>query len=472
MDMAAAGEFSKTMNPSAQSRFLILLAAFAVAAYLSFSPAVFNDPDTSWHLAAGEFILRSGAVPDTDPFSFTFAGSPWIAHEWFAELIMACAFRMGSWGGLALLTGAALFALVLTVGAELEARLPAQRAIAVLAALLLVLAPSILARPHVLAWPLLASWVVVLMKARRAERAPPLAATLLMLAWANLHGSFVLGLVLAGAFGLEALLGSANRKQAFLDWAVFGAASLAASLMTPHGLGGLFFPLQLTAMDSLSLIDEWRPTSLAQDKPFLAVTAGVGVLLLFVRPKISPVRLVVLAALLFMALAHARHQTVLAIVGTLLLAEAVLPSSRSARSGVPSPALILAACSGWALLAAGRLALPVERGNTSAYPVSAIQSVPPEIRRLPVFNSYNFGGPLILNNIRPFIDGRADMYGNAFMFEHRAARVQEAAFGRIVEKWNIRWTILHPEEPLVKLLDQKGWRRTHSDSWAVVQVAP
>ena len=38
--------------------------------------------DTWWHLAAGREIVRAGAVPKTDPFSFTRAGAEWIDHSW------------------------------------------------------------------------------------------------------------------------------------------------------------------------------------------------------------------------------------------------------------------------------------------------------------------------------------------------------------------------------------------------------
>ena len=45
------------------------------------------DPDYFWHLTAGKVIASSG-VPSTDPFSFTWAGKPWTAHEWLSELLM------------------------------------------------------------------------------------------------------------------------------------------------------------------------------------------------------------------------------------------------------------------------------------------------------------------------------------------------------------------------------------------------
>jgi hypothetical protein len=92
------------------------------------------------------------------------------------------------------------------------------------------------------------------------------------------------------------------------------------------------------------------------------------------------------------------------------------------------------------------------------------------LRSQPVLNSYSFGGPLILSGIRPYIDGRADLYGDAFMLgHHRIIGGDTAAFDAAVRKWGINWTILSPEERLVSLLDRDaGWHRIHADRWAVV----
>ena len=46
------------------------------------------DPDVWWHLKTGEYIAQHKSVPHTDPFSYTRAGHPWVAHEWLTELGM------------------------------------------------------------------------------------------------------------------------------------------------------------------------------------------------------------------------------------------------------------------------------------------------------------------------------------------------------------------------------------------------
>ena len=56
----------------------MLLAAVLLPATLGSSQTIFNDGDVSWHIATGEWILDHRAVPYADPFSFTWAGKPWV----------------------------------------------------------------------------------------------------------------------------------------------------------------------------------------------------------------------------------------------------------------------------------------------------------------------------------------------------------------------------------------------------------
>ena len=94
------------------------------------------------------------------------------------------------------------------------------------------------------------------------------------------------------------------------------------------------------------------------------------------------------------------------------------------------------------------------------------------MRTQAVFNGYNFGGPLILAGIKPYIDGRADMYGDAFVLEWwDIVSGDMPKFDRAVRKYDIRWTLLSPKEPLVKQLDASPqWRRYYSDKVGVIHV--
>ncbi len=450
----------------------------AVLVYLSFAPALFNDGDTSWHLAAGRWMIEAGSIPRVDPFSFTHAGQPWTAHEWLAELLMAGAFRLGSWGGLSLLFATSAAATLWIVA--LQARrlaLPSSASAALILALFIVLAPFIVARPHVLAWPLLALWAILMLRAREAGRSPPLSAALLMLLWANLHGSFLFGLLMILPFALEALVADRARMPTIIGWGAFFILSLVAAIATPHGIDGLRFPLAVSRMESLPLIMEWRATDLTESVGFALVLAGMAAFALYRRLRIPPVRLLFLGLLLLMAFAHVRHQALLGIIGSLLLIEPLAQSfgaKTAGGNGRPLPRSVALVIAGSVLLVwAVRLPIDLSPGDSGSNPRTAIAHIPAALRNVPVLNGYGFGGPLILDGIRPFIDGRADLYGDAHMFEHqRIISGDRQAFERALQQWGIGWTILPPDSRLAARLDREpGWRRIHADRWAVIHVA-
>lgn len=456
-------------------RLILAALCLAIPLFLSFSTDLFNDGDTSWHLAAGRLIIDTMSVPDVDPFSFTFLGKPWVAHEWLAEVLMAGAFAAAGWSGLSLLTAFAVGALLLILGLEAKRSLPVVPVAVLLVAVFIVLSPFTLARPHVLAWPLLAAWTVLLLRARESGAAPPLAVAALMLLWANLHGSFVFGLVLIGPFALEALIESKDKVATTVKWGSFGLLSLLLSLATPHGVHGLLFPLQVSSMETLSLIREWHPTQLSDTKGFAVVVLGTLFFGFYRGLKLPPIRALLLILLVYLAFEHVRHQAVLAIVGGLILAG---PIGRALQiRPFPDPQILdrrlIATVVAIVLVgSAVRLAIPMEQPQSGTNPSAAISAIPIDLRSQPVINAYSFGGPLILRGIRPYIDGRADMYGDDYMKDYE--RIMEGdmvAVDAAVARWGITWTILSPGTALVQSLDrQPGWRRVYADQWAVVHV--
>src|SRR6266481_7098925 len=57
------------------------------------------DPDVWWHLKTGQYIAEHHSVPHRDPFSYTRAGQPWVAHEWLTDLLLYQIHRITGWGG-------------------------------------------------------------------------------------------------------------------------------------------------------------------------------------------------------------------------------------------------------------------------------------------------------------------------------------------------------------------------------------
>ncbi|MFP3563258.1 hypothetical protein [Paraburkholderia sp. SIMBA_030] len=112
------------------------------------------------------------------------------------------------------------------------------------------------------------------------------------------------------------------------------------------------------------------------------------------------------------------------------------------------------------------------RTNDHVSPVTALDHVPVGVLHKPVINSYEFGGYLIFRRIKPFIDGRADMYGDHFLADYVTAfSPNRAAFEQIVEKYRIRWALLSAHSPALIMIDAlPQWRRLYADSTAAVYV--
>ena len=60
--------------------------------------------------------------PETDGFSHTFFGKPWIAKEWLSQVLLALAFEIGGWPGVVMLTAGTYAAIAAILTAYLMSR--------------------------------------------------------------------------------------------------------------------------------------------------------------------------------------------------------------------------------------------------------------------------------------------------------------------------------------------------------------
>ncbi len=461
--------------------------------WLPKSPGLLADPDSHWHVTVGNWILAHGAVPTVDVYSFTFAGQPWIAKEWLSQVLLALAYDAGGWGAVAVLCAAAVgFAFALLMRLLLRDIRPLPALLFTVAAIVMT-APHLLARPHVLAFPVMLVWVAGLVRAVEERRAPRPVLLLAMLAWANLHGGFTLGLLLCGAFALEALVGAreaSERKTLFVEWAKFGIAAVLVACITPYGAESMLVTLRIFNLgDALSVISEWQSPNF-QSMPQQELVLLIALYVCLSRGlKLPLVRLLIVLGLLHLFLKYVRNAELLAMLAPLIVAPVLArqwptlrptaePSTglrqRLAALGRPAGRNAIALCLVLgAVYAGGVIRFAGVRPMDDTMPVAALDFIREANLQGNVLNHYGFGGFLINAGVKTFIDGRGELYGGDFIKRYvdivnaRGTRPLEET----LDEFRIDWTLLQKNQAANNVLAHlPNWKRVYGDDIATVFV--
>ena len=476
--------FTNTAATRGAARGLIPLCAGAGAYLFCFFTGnqLLQDSDTFWQIKVGQWIIDHRAVPHSDIFSLLRFGKPWISTEWLSQVLFAGAYSSLGWAGPVILASLAIAATVAVFVYLLNEHLDPARSVLLAMLALLLSMHHLLARPHILAMPVMMAWVGALMAAADRRTYPSFLLLPLMALWASLHGSFVLGLALIAPIALEALWEAEPQRRVALAarWAIFAVGALAASCCTPYGWETLLGVTRILDLGRLlSVISEWQAANFSSFSIFEASLLGLIGFALFRGLVLSFPRIVLLLGLIWMALTHVRNIEIFALLVPLVLAKPVVDQlgwrdTNAETRSVPYVTAFAAATiaiMGWAstvtYMAHHRFTF-----TTTQTPVAAVDLLKQRhIQR--IFNSYQFGGYLISRGIKPFIDGRAELYGEKFVMEFftavEARNVDDLL--RLLDHYRIDATLLVATSPAAQVLDHiPGWKRIYADKIAVIYV--
>lgn len=471
-----------TVRPGGRSSALPLiipgLVVAAVAGLFAFQ-RVF-DGDLWWHLATGRWVLETGRVPRADAFSFATAGAPWVAHSWLAAAAMTLLHRAGGIDALILgkvVIVAAGFALAWLLAVR-AGSWPWVTALA-LCAVVPIAHSQFRERPQILMF-LLVPIFYWLLEGEDAERRQStwVALLLAMIAWANLHGSFFLGVALAGALAFDragqlgwALARHGPDRTSKPLWLSAGlvAALLAATVVNAYGP---WLPLQIFrdfthfAVVRTTTIEEHRALVLA-DNPAFLVLSGVTLLTLAVRGR--RLRLYDLAAFggfTWLAFSSERFTAIAAMLDACLLARNLTPLVERGGAALTAraqrlPRVIAPVLAGTigllgilGLGAAFRVSFAPGREtqwglglNEGRFPSAALRVLSDAGYAGNVFNSWELGGYLLwhLRASRDLVDGRA--LPAHFALLDSLARLDAPAFERWLDERDVGAALLVRRDP-------------------------
>jgi len=472
-----------------------------------------SDTDMWWHLATGRETLAHGLVR-ADIFSWTVNGTSVPTDQWLGQVVMYAAYTLLGWWGIALvrvISVVALISLVAINASVARSVRPLALALATLPALLLTRAIWV-DRPELLGFVFFAALLLLLRVGRgssseregsSSERGESSwgrggstwalgAAVGVIVVWANVHGSFALGVVITVLVCAEGALRDVPRRRAYLACA---AATVLASFATPAGLGtwtapGIHLLSPPRDIQEWNVVDVRTPLGVAY-----VVTLGLVIAAVALGPRVSGRELVVLIPVAFLSLTAARQAPLLAIAAAPLFAvrvDALIRARATAllgaratetlstrgtpslsRDGVPPLAGALGRAGSVsfaiaAMLVIASLAVAPRQPDERAYPVASSQSIPSGDGMLA---RYEWGGWLIWNGVRVYVDGRLTPYVGGVLDDYRRIIAAAPGWRDAIARRGVRALLVVPSDPVAIRALELGWSvRLRSKDFILIAV--
>jgi hypothetical protein len=448
------------------------------------------DPDVWWHLKTGEYIAAHRAVPHTDPFSYTRAAQPWVAHEWLSDLLIYSIQRAAGFGGLIVIFAAtvagAFFLLYLRGGNNSYVT----GIITLLGAW--ATAPLWGVRPQMLSLLLTSLWLLILERSEHNRRL--LWWTLpLTLLWVNLHAGFALGLGLLLLFFagelIEHIFANSNpncfnsrSRSRLAALAVTFLLDLALVRVNPNGAKLYRYPFETLHSRSMqSYIAEWASPNFHKPEylPFLFLLLALVAVAAWSPVRTRPRDLLLLCIGILAALSSTRFLPFFVLVAVPIVAKAFDSkglAAPSSRRRMPYPALWNAAAllffAAFALFHALAVIRHQPKAEAEYFPTAAIYYLQQHPAANPIFNHYDWGGYIIwcLYPRTPvFVDGRADLYGEQIFEEFADTYQLHGNWQKTLEKWMVKTVIVPPDSALATALrTDSRWSISYEDRQAIV----
>ncbi len=415
--------------------------------------------DTFWHRAAGVWMLDHHRVMSHDVFSYTVLGERWITPEWGYDVVLAQSVR--SVGPVAFWLLSAGVAVLTVLAVALRSRLVGAGwtwtgllCVETGAAITLFLDD----RPQMFSYFFLAVLLLLLTLARRSRGWLLWPVPILFVLWANLHGSFLLGLAILFLEVVAAVVRRgvgrvtvSNPLPVAPIAATFVASGL-ATLVNPFGIGVYSSALGITFnQDVRRLIQEWQSPDFHDLSTLAVIVIPVAItvaFLAFSQRDIPAVEAVLAAFLLVSSLDAVRFIPYFAIAWCALAASCPPIEEERLR-----PSLIV-----WPLLAVLGLSFlagpyyPAAKPAPSV-PVQAVAYL--QHHRGRIFSTYLWNDYLDWVGRPVFVDGRTELYtDNGVLSQYLEVADLTTDPDPVLRAHNVQYVLWQPGTPLALYLER------------------
>jgi hypothetical protein len=456
-----------------------------------------TDPDFWWHLRTGQYVWETRSIPRQDIYSYTLPEQPWITHEWLTELGLYAVYATSGQSGLIL-----VFALVIAGSfALLYLRCSGRPYLASFVVVLAAITSAVTwgVRPQMLSLLLSSVFLYILYLYGHGHKGLVWLMPPLMVLWANLHGSFLMGLVLPATslVGGAIDLALGREQQARLTWRdlrrllVVVVLTALAPVVNPNGIGLLVYPFGTLGSPAMQqYIMEWFSPDfhLVQFQPFLLFILVLLASLGLSRRIPSATDFLFVLGFGYASFLSARHIPFFVLTTTPMLTDQLLDVWRGwrlleqfklRRHRAAGKQIIV----NWLLLAVLTLGVTLQIAGTlsrneaaqrEAFPVDAVDFLVEYEITGNMYNLYHWGGYLVWR-LYPeqavFIDGRADVYGDAFIEEYLRVYQLREGWSEPLASYDVEVVLIDRASALSTVLNENlAWDRAYADEIAAVFV--
>ena len=453
-----------------------------------------SDGDFWFHLKTGEYILNTGLVPKQELFSFTAFGKPWIAHGWLAGAIFYAIYST-----IGLYSLMFIFAVLATVAFWIVFRQsdghPLIRSFGILLGACTVL-PNLGVRPRIFSLVFASVFLALLTDHLQRNGRSIWWLVPLMVLWVNLHGGFLIGLLLIGFTLVGIPLDDWTEGKKFRDsWprmrvlCLVLLGCLAAVALNPYGLRMYALPLDVlqTPVFQEKVIDFLSPNFHEREMLPFSILALLTIWALALSPKrVRASQLLLFLGTFYSSLQTQRNIMIFSLVAVPLFVEyfqSWFDSTSLTRLFTTSRTALVpeqrkTALSVFLLLPLALFAIPLERvvykpprQETSDVPIKAVEYMKSQqITGNTITVPNIWGGYLIwaLPANRVYIDGR-NAYPPEFVKEYvqitEGLRDWRAPFN----KYGVRNAIVIKSSVMAReLSDAADWQKVYEDEMAIV----
>jgi hypothetical protein len=455
------------LNKLIPNAFIFPLFVIATAVFIFVSRPVEGFPDVYWHIFGGDYI-RAHGVPQFDPWAAGNQDQNWFNISWLFDIVLSHIVEWFSIEGLSLVRSLAYAFVACIIFRNIYARnVGLEVTLIVTAAVCFVMVMFLSARPHIVTYALALIFHHILHRSREQNKIAYIL-PLWMILWVNCHGGFLIGFLLFGAYGVEALI---SQKTLWLKHLIAaGVLCVVATLINPLGLG--LVEASILSMDSFmtEYIREWQPTA-----PFGDMTTSIFFLIFLIStnlndPKISIADKIVAFGFLLLGLDSVRNFPLFAILAAPYVAICISNFKPIIEQDIEKTARTLKgkiiAIFGSAACLCAILFLGNGNPNASLVKMNGLkEAVEYAVEKYPeknFFNHYNEGGPILLygkGKLKHFIDGRADTAFSRDRLRDNITLTQTPEEpDELFEKWKLNAVLIESENQISKYLQHnKAW---------------